>query len=262
MEMTRSKHLGVVHVFAMATLLSAPVLCSTEVVNGTVGSNITLTFRFNSSYAHELTDVGLYYGEHQKMAQCQASSCPSAFTVHNHNATVLYHLSNLTLEDSRVYYTALYTVKAPRPESNRVQLQVMEESQTTAPPPGTSSSSSPTSVSLDKGLSQGLSSSVLTGAVLGPLLLLAGALFTVSWCILKSKELKEQIEDRSIPTVHDRVPSVGACVTPGPSGSSCVDPPGPSGSSLIYSVLDFPQRPTRVLDVDNNAQYATIRYLP
>ncbi|KAJ0032771.1 hypothetical protein NQD34_002852 [Periophthalmus magnuspinnatus] len=94
METTRTEHLWVISVLAAVMLPS--VSGSAEVVNGTLGSNITLEFRFDSSRAHTLHHVGLYYGVNQKKAECKASSCPSAFEVKEASATVQYHLSNLS----------------------------------------------------------------------------------------------------------------------------------------------------------------------
>ncbi|KAK7901580.1 hypothetical protein WMY93_018349 [Mugilogobius chulae] len=253
MESSSSRRLCLASVVMAMALLSAGQR-STEVVTGILGSNITLTFKFNISRI-SLTDIALYRdtgAEGNKSKIMEAKNNPGAFTIHTENATVLYHMINLTMKDSQTYYVGILV--PPVSESNRVQLLVIQENSTTAGKYRTS----PSALLLaplcpdDRDRSRGLSSPALTGAVLCPLLLLmlllTAALLTAHWCLRRTKETNGQVQDSSIPTVHDRVVSTSV--------------QGKPGSSLVYSVLDFPQRPARVLDLDNDTQYASISYLP
>ncbi|XP_071342098.1 uncharacterized protein [Trachinotus anak] len=180
-------------------------------VTGTLGSNVTLKFRFNGTVLHPDSHFAIYITGQRKIAELNNKvwSGEGVLDIYPKN-TVLYHITNLRLNHSEIYWASLF-VSGFITESNKVQLIVQEENR---------------------------SSTVL----------LAATLLCLIWCLMRTKDKQRQPQqENSNPTVQETVQEANR-----------VPPP-----SLVYSVLDFPKRPSAVLEMNlNDTEYAAVNYLP
>ncbi|XP_056233707.1 uncharacterized protein LOC130170457 [Seriola aureovittata] len=214
-------------------------------VTGTLGSNITLQFRFNDTVLHRNSHFAVYVkGERKIYERKKAKACPGGcfLNIDLNNASVEYHITNLRLNHSDLYWVSLFD-SVPPIDSNKVQLIVKEENRSSTVPP------LPTNITIieDSGSSSFFSFHNVIVLVVLPVVLLAAALPLLIWCLVITKEQQQPQQQNSNPTVQETSLE-----------SNRVPPP-----SLVYSILDFPKRPSPILGINpNDTEYAAVNYLP
>ncbi|XP_071342097.1 uncharacterized protein [Trachinotus anak] len=213
-------------------------------VTGTLGSNVTLKFRFNGTVLHPDSHFAIYITGQRKIAELNNKvwSGEGVLDIYPKN-TVLYHITNLRLNHSEIYWASLF-VSGFITESNKVQLIVQEENRSSTVPP------LPTNITINEysGSSSFFSFHIVIVLVVLPVVLLAATLLCLIWCLMRTKDKQRQPQqENSNPTVQETVQEANR-----------VPPP-----SLVYSVLDFPKRPSAVLEMNlNDTEYAAVNYLP
>lgn len=220
---------------------------SQAAVTGILGNNITLQFIFNVSVTKD-SHVAVYRSD-IKIVECKDGTCCSGngeFEVDLKNKSLFCHISNLRLNHSQNYTASLFMSPGQPPkESNKVQLIVREENTSTTVSP-VLTNSTPTRQSES---SIFFSYPITAVLVVLSIVLSATILPWSIWCLVRTKD-KQQPQKRSRPTVHTVQETVEA--------SSNVP-----ASTLVYSVLDFPKRPSAVLEMNpNDTEYAAVSYLP
>ncbi|KAM7409611.1 hypothetical protein PAMA_001209 [Pampus argenteus] len=211
-------------------------------VTGILGTNITLQFIFNVTVTKN-SHVAVYVTGQRKIAQYtpgKNGSGGGVFDVFPGNVSVFFRISNLKLNHSDNYSASLFMDSGVPKESNKVQLIVQEQNQsTTVSPMPTNSVTTEYSGSPSR-----FPFHAVTVLVVSSVVLLAVVIPLFVWCLVRTKEKNQQ---SSIPTVQETV-----------EASNHVPAP-----SLVYSILDFPKRPPAVLEMNlNDTEYAAVSYLP
>ncbi|KAM4549493.1 uncharacterized protein PAE49_017388 isoform 1-T2 [Odontesthes bonariensis] len=206
-------------------------------VTGILGNNITLEFTFNVNITKDISFAVYKTGEKKISEYPRFRSC---FKVFPKNASVFYHITKLTQNNSEVYWASLFDPDiGPAITSNKVQLIVQEEENTTTDPIPTK-----TTIPSDSGSSE----LIPTILVVTPVMLLAAVLLFLICCLVRTNDQQQEEPQRnSNPTVQESIE--GSIHVPGPS--------------LVYSVLDFPKRPPAVVESHpSETEYASVSYLP
>ncbi|KAF3690770.1 hypothetical protein EXN66_Car006443 [Channa argus] len=214
----------------------------TRDITGILGSNITLIFTFINAVVRPNSYIAVYTHGHKKIAECKICSGKGSFEIDPKNGSVSYHIANLKQNDSETYWASLFGSTPPK-ESNKVRLYVREEKTSTTVPPMLTNDT----IAENNGSSSSYSFHIVTVLVVSPVVLLAALLPWLIWCLLRTKDEQQQSSPRqnSNPTIQETV--------------ECNSVPPPS---LIYSVLDFPKRPSTVLEINqNDTEYAAVSYL-
>ncbi|XP_072245385.1 uncharacterized protein [Leuresthes tenuis] len=208
-------------------------------VTGILGNNITLQFTFNVKIPKNISLAVYKTGEKKISEYPQFRRC---FEVFSKNSTVFYHITNLSWNNSEVYWASLFNSGAAI-VSNKVQLIVQEEDRVPTDPIPTIPTISPGS-----GSSKLISPDAVTILVVTPVMLLAAVLLFLICCLVKTKDQQEEEPQRnSNPTVQESI-------------EDSIHVPRPS---LVYSVLDFPKRPPAVVEFHpSETEYASVSYLP
>ncbi|KAM9761614.1 uncharacterized protein ACNS7B_003992 [Menidia menidia] len=210
-------------------------------VRGISGKNISLQFTFNVSVTNESKFAVYITGEKKITEYPTFRSC---FDIYPQNSSVFYHISNLTLNNSELYWASLFDKSKPAEMSNKVYLTVQED------PKNPTDSSLPFTpkTGTASGSSEFISNNTLAVLVVTPVMLLAVGLPFLLCCLIKTKDKQHEGPQRnSNPTVQESI-----------EGS--INAPGPS---LIYSVLDFPKSPQAVVEFHpSDTEYASISYAP
>ncbi|XP_039985146.1 uncharacterized protein LOC120791068 [Xiphias gladius] len=213
-------------------------------VTGILGSNITLQFRFNNTTIHDDSHFAVYTTGQKKIDEYSKHKCFSGKGhLYPKNTSVLYHITNLKLNQSGTYWASLFMGSGLPKESDKVQLIVQKERRHSTVPPVS------TTMPLigGNGSSSVFSSHIITLLVVSPVVLLASVLPWLIWCLMRTKDKQQQPQGKSNPIERDTAEE-----------PSRVAPP-----SLVYSVLDFPKRPPTVLEINpNDTEYAAVSYLP
>ncbi|XP_034738354.1 uncharacterized protein LOC117950997 [Etheostoma cragini] len=204
-----------------------------------LGTNITLEFKFNTS----VTKVISVYKNHNKIAGYSGgkiSSNEGNFDIYLKNTSVFFCIANLTLNHSGIYSASLFMDLEPAKESNnQEQLIVREENKSST----VLSKQNDITTSKDSGSL----SYIVTVLVVSPVVLLAAALPLLIWCLVRTNDKQPPSQQSSNPTVQETVEA----------SYNVPEPP------LIYSVLDFPKRPSAVLEIHPiDTEYAAVHYLP
>lgn len=208
-------------------------------VPGILGDNITLSFKFNTTLTKN-SHFGVYkiQLDSTKIAEFNNGSRGDVFKVYPRNSSVSWHISNLTLNDNGSYFVSLYSPPRPPKESNRVLLIIREGNKSSTVPTIQSDTSIPEQ--------SGSSSLIVTVFVVSPVVLLVAVLLSFICCLVRAKGKQETPQQNSTPTVQETV-----------EASTNVP-----GSSVVYSVLDFPKRPSAVLEMNpSDTEYAAVSYL-
>ncbi|XP_026178997.1 uncharacterized protein LOC113139741 [Mastacembelus armatus] len=236
--------LGLVLIFTAHMVFTRP---NQTVVTGILGKNITLQFTFSNTGVRNNSHFAVYTQGEKKIAEHAkkrlGNRSGDLFNIYPHNNSVLYHITNLSLNQSGTYWAALfedYVIK-----SQEVTLTVLNETRSSTVPPKliiitTKEESGSSSVSY---------SDTVTVLVVSPVMLLAVLLLAcLIWCLVRTSDKQQQgPQQNSNPTIQETV-----------EVSNDVAPP-----SVIYSVLEFPKRPSTVLEFNpNDTEYAAVSYLP
>ncbi|XP_035504246.1 uncharacterized protein LOC118318572 [Scophthalmus maximus] len=212
-------------------------------VTGILGTNVTLHFTFDDTVINNNSHFAVYRPGMKKIAECSKNKgCSGGVVLDIHqNSSVQYHITKLQQDHCGIYWASLFINSGPPKESNKVQVFVQKEnSSNTVSPLQTNI----TTLTKDSGSSSFSFYHIITILVV---VLLAAVLLLLIWCLVRDKDKEQPQQQNSNPTVQGRV-----------EGSYSAAPP-----SLIYSVLDFAQRPSAVLDIDpNDTEYANVSYLP
>ncbi|XP_029356545.1 uncharacterized protein LOC115042451 [Echeneis naucrates] len=231
-----SKCVGLILIAAAQLIFNSS---SRAEVTGLLGSNVTLWFRFNNTVLQHDSHFAVYVSGQRKIAECSIKVCPGGiFSIYPENTSVVYHITNLQLNHSEIYWASLFD-SGLLTESNKVHLVVQEENRSSTVPP---SPTDTTTVELNG--TSGIFSSAITGVLLVlPVILLLAAL-PWFWCQLKANNKQQQQQQQQLQSSNVTV-------------QECAEAPPP-----VYSILDFPQRPSAVLEMNsNNTEYAAISYL-
>ncbi|XP_078114863.1 uncharacterized protein LOC144523276 [Sander vitreus] len=209
-------------------------------VTGILGNNTTLEFKFNISVTKHFA---VYTTNHTKIAeysQGKISSSGGDFDVYPKNMSVFFHITNLQLYHSRIYWASLFMDSGFIIESKKVQLIVREENRSSTVTPKLND----TTINKESGSPSHI---VITVLVVSPVVLLAAALPLLIWCLVKTNDKQPPSEQCSNPTVQETV-------------EASYNVPAPP---LVYSVLDFPKRSSAVPEINpGDTEYAAVNYLP
>ncbi|XP_035809638.2 uncharacterized protein LOC118471144 [Amphiprion ocellaris] len=232
-----TKPLGFVLIVTAHMVFNGP---SHETVTGILGNNITLQFTFQVNFTNR-SRVAAYIEVEKKISD--NLMCKACFDIYPVNSSVFYHIKNLNLNHSEIYYATVFMDKEPAKQSNRVQLIVQEQNMSTVPPMSTMVAVYP-----DSGSSSFYSFHIMTVLVVSPVVLLAALLPVLVYCLMKTKDKQQhQPQHSSNPTMQETF-----------EVSSNMP-----ASSLVYSVLDFPKRLPAVVEMDpSDTEYAAVSYLP
>ncbi|CAN9500943.1 unnamed protein product [Ophioblennius macclurei] len=214
-----------------------------EQVTGLLGGSVTLRFTFNVSITND-SQFGLYVTE-TKTKISDNKNCRRCFDIYPENSSVLYHIANLTSNDSEVYHASLLSAFKVVQSNNKVQLILREETR------NTTVSQTPTNSTMAEERGSSTFFSCHFVIVLGVLLaaLLTTALTIFICCVDKTKGKTQQEQQTSNTTLQVTVEE-----------SNLPPPPPPS---LVYSVLDFPKRSPVVAKKDScDTDYAIVIPLP
>ncbi|XP_029988502.1 uncharacterized protein LOC115418242 [Sphaeramia orbicularis] len=216
-----------------------------EVV-GILGTDVTLQFTFENITQTDFSHVVLYGPKQNKIKECLTTSeCLSVFVLNPGNRSISYHIRNLSHNHSHDYYAILVLQgdNLPFKESNRVQLVVREENQSSTVPPGPTLSTTKEG----SGSSSSVSPHLVIVLAVSPVLLLVAMLPWLIWSLVRTKDTQQQQQQTTTTTTQE-------------SNETCHPAPA---SSLIYSVLDFPKRPQTVTTVNpTDTEYADVSCLP
>lgn len=237
-----SKPLGLVLMITAYMVLNGPSLA--EEVRSP-GTNITMEFTFNITVTN---NIGVYVKNHTKIAgylEGKMSSNDGNFNIIPHYTTVICQITNLNHNHSGVYWAIVFLdAGVTIPSNNKVQLIVQEKRglSSTAPPMFDDiTTTDPQSPTL-------FSSHIVMALVVSPAVLLTALLPFLVWCLVRSKDKQQPPQQRSSNlTVQETVDL---------SNNAAAPPP------LIYSILDFPKRPSAVLEINpSDTEYAAVSYL-
>ncbi|KAM3619226.1 uncharacterized protein V6R79_004806 [Siganus canaliculatus] len=209
-------------------------------VTGIAGASIRLQFTFNASLSND-SNFAVYLTDN-KIAEYNRGQTKGNFVVSHENTSVFLHITNLKVNDSGLYHASLFDL-SPLPESEKVQLIVQEEVKenrsTTVPPEEVNTHTKARDI-------DGSSSILVFVLVVSPVLLVAAALTCLIWCLLRTRD-----KPQSSPPQQSSSATI----------QEAVDEPQ-NKPSVIYSVLDFPKRPSAVLEMNSNdTEYAAVSYL-
>lgn len=210
-----------------------------EQVTGFLGSSVTLRFTFNTNITN-LTKIGVYIKNEKKITDNR--QCRSCLDIYPENASVLYHIANLTSDHSKLYYIGLMgSTKVI--ESNKVELILQEETENVTVFQTPTSSTIP----LDGGSPSFFSSHIVIILVVFPAVLFIAALPLLICHFDKTKDKEQQQQQQtSNPTLQETIEMSNS--------------PAPS---VIYSVLNFPSRPSAVVEMSSSdTDYAVVSCLP
>ncbi|XP_078802725.1 uncharacterized protein LOC105353938 isoform X2 [Oryzias latipes] len=204
--------------------------------------DVTLQFKFNKRKCNITTNskFGVYTTGEKKISEYPHSKC---FRINPGNNTVSYHITNLSMNHSNIYWISSFDDLLSRNCSNRVKLIIKENNNTSVPPVTTDHKEPPSS-----GSSSFFSSHVVMLLVVTPVALFAAVLPFSICCLLRTRDQGDDEPQRlSNPTMQEVIEDYSSL-------------PGPS---VIYSVLDFPKRPPTVVEFDpNDTEYAHVSYPP
>ncbi|XP_031715259.1 uncharacterized protein LOC116390105 [Anarrhichthys ocellatus] len=211
-------------------------------VTKNLGTNITFQFIFNVS---AIKHFAVYKTNYTKIAEySKGNNFKNNVNVHTEKNSVIYHITNLKLHHSGIYWASLFLDTGLAVESNnKVQLIVLEENtiSTVTPMQNDITTTGSGSTTL-------ISSHIVTVLVVSPVVLLAAVLPLLIWCLLRTKDKQPPPQQQSSnPTVQETV-------------EASTNVPAPP---LVYSVLDFPKRYPAVLEINpSDIVYADVSYLP
>ncbi|XP_028444147.1 uncharacterized protein LOC114562094 [Perca flavescens] len=234
-----SKSLGLVLIVTAHMVFNGT---SRAEVTGILGNSISLEFKFNINVTGHLAFYTNHTGKIAEYLQGKISSSEGDFYVNPKNMSVFFHITNLKLNHSGIYWASMFMDSGPVIESNnREQLIVREENRSSTVPPKLNDTTT------KKG-SGSPSQIVITVLVVSPVVLLAAALPLLIWCLVKTNDTQQPSSQQSSnPTVQETV-------------DASYNVPAPP---LVYSVLDFPKRPSAVLEINpSDTEYAAVNYLP
>ncbi|XP_008404977.1 uncharacterized protein LOC103463424 [Poecilia reticulata] len=212
-------------------------------VIGIVGQNISLHFKFNTTVTDK-SHIAVYKCLEKEIKISEYPNYKNEFKIHPEDSSIQFHITNLSLNHSETYWAILVVDLIKTHSKNEVKLIVQEDNLTTTVPPETSTFTKTTS----NGSSSFFSSQIVTVIVVSPFLLLAALLPFLVICLPKAKDQTQEGPQRSsTPTTQETV-EVSISTT---------------DQSLVYSVLDFPKRPSSAVELGSNeTEYATVSYLP
>ncbi|XP_032426995.1 uncharacterized protein LOC116725201 [Xiphophorus hellerii] len=212
-------------------------------VIGTVGQNISLHFKFNTTITDK-SRIAVYRCLEKQNKISEYPNYKNEFKIYPEDSSIQFHITNLSLNHSETYWAILIMDLSKIHSKNEVKLIVQEEYLTTTVPPETSTFTKTT----NNGSSSFFSSQIVTVIVVSPFLLLAALLPFLVICLPKPKDQTQEGRQRSsTPTTQETV-EVTVSTT---------------DQSLVYSVLDFPKRPPSAVELGSNeTEYATVSYLP
>ncbi|KAM8744628.1 uncharacterized protein AB9X84_016136 [Acanthopagrus schlegelii] len=217
-----------------------------EVVTGILGTSIWLQFKFNVSITENSQLINVYEGKvpngQQKVDEYNTEKVETKhrFEFGPDNYSIIWFLTNLTLNMSGCYWATVITDGTT--ESNKVKLIVREDN----------SSSTVSPMPSDSPATTGNSSNThfVTVLVVSPVVLLAAVLPCLIWCLVRTKDKQEP---PSLPPGHGSNSTVQETFD---------DSKNVPASSLVYSVLDFPKRPSAVLEINpSDTEYAAVSYI-
>ncbi|XP_010730968.2 uncharacterized protein LOC104920403 [Larimichthys crocea] len=203
-------------------------------VTGIAGTNITLEFIFNVTLT-EKSHFAVYFNK-TKIAEYLKGA---EGDVSVKNTSVFWCITNLKAYHSGKYYASEF-MNGFGQESSSVQLNVQDEPRSSTGPP---MHSTPSTTPEDSG-----SSYVIFILVVSPVVLLVAVLPCLIWCLVRSRDKQQEPPppQSSYPTVQETEAYKNV-----------------HGPSLVYSVLDFPKRPSAVMEINpNDTEYAAVSYLP
>lgn len=212
---------------------------------GLMGNNITLQFKFNVTVTEK--HLACYKEPQTKVAEYSKQRHfpeDGDIIIYPNKTSVFCHITNLKLNHSGIYWASLLDSGLAL-ESLRVQLTVEEKehrNSTVSPKPNDITTNK------DRGSPSFFSSHIVTVLVVSPVVLMAAVLPWLIWCLLRAKDTQQrQPEASPNPTVQETIEATNTV------------PARP----LVYSVLDFPKRPSAVLEINpSDTEYAAVSYLP
>ncbi|XP_007541167.1 uncharacterized protein LOC103129877 [Poecilia formosa] len=212
-------------------------------VIGIVGQNISLHFKFNKTITDK-SHIIVYKCPDKEIKISEYPYYKNEFKIYPEDSSIHFHITNLSLNHSETYWAILVIDLITTLSKNKVKLIVQEDNLTTTVPPETSTFTKTSS----NGSSSFFSSQIVTVIVVSPFLLLAALLPFLVICLPKTKDQTQEGPQRSsTPTTQETV-EVSVSTT---------------DQSLVYSVLDFPKRPSSAVELGSNeTEYATVSYLP
>ncbi|XP_012737867.2 uncharacterized protein LOC105939996 [Fundulus heteroclitus] len=211
-------------------------------VIGIVDQNISLNFTFNTTIRNN-SSIAVYKCISKQQKISEYPHCKSEIEVYPEFSSVIFHLTNLSLNNTETYWATLFR-NGKTETSNKVELIVQEDNRRTSVPPVPSTFTQTTT----SGSSSFLSSNVVTVIVVSPFLVLAAILPFLVICLAKPKGPTQEASQRTSNPPAQETLEVSVNST---------------GSSLVYSVLDFPKRPPSTVEFSpNNTEYASVSYLP
>lgn len=232
-----TKLLGII--FIIVAHMAFNVQSQSKEVTGILGDNITLPFKFDTTLQKN-GHFGVYKNQSAKtkIAEYQNANEGEVFKVHLENNSVSWRIINLTLSDNESYWVSLFGKSGLTKESNVVRLIIRE---------GNRSSTVPTmQTEISTTEKNGSSSVIVTVLVVSPVVLLVAVLLCLICCLVRAKDKQETPQQNSTPTVQETI-------------DSSTNVPV---SSVVYSVLDFPKRPSAVLEMNSSdTEYAAVSYL-
>ncbi|KAM9384255.1 uncharacterized protein KZ484_006121 isoform 1-T1 [Pholidichthys leucotaenia] len=211
-------------------------------VIGIVGSNITLIFRFNVSITKK-DHFAVYRDRENKIFESLKGRTSQLIKVCSENSSIAYHMSNLDLNDSSIYWATLFNRITKH--SDKVTLTIKEQNRTTTASPKMTNATT----SEESGSHNVFPFHIIILMVVLLVVLLAAVL---PWfiCFLsktKDEEQQEHPHQRSNPTVSETVDA----------------PRNMPAPTLVYSVLDFPKKSPAVMAINpRDTEYAAVSYLP
>ncbi|XP_029285090.1 uncharacterized protein LOC115006761 [Cottoperca gobio] len=218
-------------------------------ITGLPGTNVTLQFTFNVSVPESFA---VYTKNHttkytQKVAgysQGKSSSKEENVKVYAKNMSVFFHITNLKLSQSGIYWASLFRDLGLPKESKMVELIVQDENRSSTVPPVPND----ITINEDSGSPSLFSSQFVTVLVVSLVVLLAAAFSLLIWCLVRSKDKQQPPPQQSSnPTVQK-------------TDEASNNVPAPP---LVYSFLDFPKRPSSVFVINaSETEYAAVSYRP
>ncbi|XP_045905458.1 uncharacterized protein LOC123971007 [Micropterus dolomieu] len=231
-----TKPLGLVVIIAAHMVFNGP---SRAEVTGLLSNNITLQFPFNVSISNN-SHFAVYI-DSKKIAEYRQGDRTGVFDVYSKNTTVFYHITNLNLNDSGYYWASLFK-EGYAEESDKVQLIVREENRSSTVPPELNNNTTP------ENSERPSFSHIITVFVVSPVVLLAAIFPWLIWCLVRTQDKDQPPPQQTSNHTVQEIVEVSNNV------------PAPS---VVYSVLDFPKRPSAVLEINpNDTEYAAVSYLP
>ncbi|TKS74380.1 hypothetical protein D9C73_008462 [Collichthys lucidus] len=229
-ENIATKPLGLVLIITAHMIFNVQ---SREEVTGIAGTNITLEFIFNVTLT-EKSHFAVYFNK-TKIAEYKGAEGDVSVK----NTSVFWCIRNLKANDNGKYFASVF-IKGFAKESSSVQLNVQDGPRSSTGPPMHSTPSTTPEV--------GGSSYVIFILVVSPVVLLVAVLPCLIWCLVRSRDKQQEPPppQSSYPTVQETEASKNV-----------------HGPSLVYSVLDFPKRPSAIMEINpNDTEYAAVSYLP